>query len=135
MYLIEFKSHCLVRPGKLTFIPERFTPYKRQLLALPGIQDIRRNIGDILINVLAFIPLGFLLAGHFHRRDLALKNALLFSIIIGFLISLTIEVLQAFLPSRNSSMTDLNMNTIGAAIGGIVCGRREYRVGSTGNMA
>ena len=124
----QIKDHGIGQPAHL-FIPERFTPYKRQLLALPGIQDIRRNIGDILINVLAFIPLGFLLAGHFHRRDLALKNALLFSIIIGFLISLTIEVLQAFLPSRNSSMTDLIMNTIGTAIGGIISRTSEYRVG------
>jgi VanZ family protein len=39
---------------------------------------------------------------------------------IGFLINLAIEVLQAFLPSRDSSMMDLIANSAGAGIGSIL---------------
>jgi hypothetical protein len=99
-------------------IPERFKPYKRAFLERPfNLKEIWRNIGDILINLFGFIPLGFLLSGYLNRRSWSGKSAFVVSLIIGASISLTIEVLQAFLPTRDSSMTDLIANTLGAAIG------------------
>jgi VanZ family protein len=45
------------------------------------------------------------------------KRSLLVSIVVGFAISFAIEISQAFLSSRSSSMVDLLNNTLGSATG------------------
>jgi hypothetical protein len=100
-------------------IPKRFKPYKRAFLERPGsFKEIWTNIWDVVVNVFGFIPLGFLFSGYFNRGKWSGKRAFALSLIIGASVSLTIEVLQAYLPTRDSSMTDLFCNTIGAGIGG-----------------
>lgn len=99
-------------------IPKLFKPYKRAFLERPSsLKEIWRNIGDILINLFGFMPLGFLLSGYLNLRSWSGKSAFVVSLFIGASISLTIEVLQAFLPTRDSSMLDLIANTFGTAIG------------------
>jgi len=77
-----------------------------------------------LKNIVGFLPVGFC----FYAWILALrpigKNVLL-TVFLGFLISLTIEVFQIFLPTRDSGTTDLFTNTLGTYLG-VFCYRDIY---------
>jgi VanZ like family/Concanavalin A-like lectin/glucanases superfamily len=103
-------------------IPERFF-----VLHEPFLEPFRGEFypgwhywKDIAINIGGFIPLGFFFCAYLSwmRRS---KRAVASTIVLGFFVSLTIEVLQAFLPTRNSGMTDLITNTFGSALGAISC--------------
>jgi glycopeptide antibiotics resistance protein len=76
-------------------------------------------------NIVGFIPLGacwfvyFLVVQPVKKPELA-------TVILGALVSLTIESLQAFLPTRDSGTTDLLTNTLGT-YSGVRCGKYLYR--------
>jgi len=73
---------------------------------------------DVFVNILGFIPFGFTVYAWLRNRgerksSLATGTALLLS--AG--ISLFIELLQVYLPTRDSSLTDVMNNVLGAYIG------------------
>ena len=70
----------------------------------------------VLKNVLGFIPLGFCLCAYF-SASISFKRALLITVALGSAISLTIEILQTYIPTRNSGMTDVITNTLGTWLG------------------
>lgn len=75
---------------------------------------------NILINVVGFIPLGLTCSAlwSFIRPS---KYAMVRALVLGFAVSLTIEVIQSFLPTRSSGTTDLITNTLGTYLGVKLC--------------
>jgi hypothetical protein len=99
-------------------IPERFFVLHPEFLERPW-DEYRpgwRYWKNIAINVVGFIPLGFFFYAYLSQVRQA-KHPAALTIALGFVVSLTIEVLQAFLPTRDSGMTDLITNTFGTAVG------------------
>lgn len=75
---------------------------------------------DAVLNFIGFWPLGFLVAAVLARSRSFEKHHLLFAVLSGFVFSLCIEVGQAWIPSRSSSLLDLILNTSGTAVGALV---------------
>jgi VanZ family protein len=110
--------HDLVKAGPDLFIPSSFE-IGRQVILEPFWKEYHPAFNyykDLAINIAGFIPLGFIFCAYF-RRIGKIRHPVLVSITIGFATSLTIEILQAYIPTRASGTTDLITNTLGAAIG------------------
>ena len=71
---------------------------------------------DVAINTLGYAPLGFLLALIFLRRSNT-GVALALAVMSGALLSLCMETLQSYLPSRVPSNADWALNIVGTALG------------------
>jgi hypothetical protein len=105
------------------YIPERYFVLHQQFLE-PFWKEFRATWGfgeDVIVNIVAFIPLGFVFSAYF-RSIRALHRPGLTAILFGAAVSLTIEILQAYLPTRDSGMTDVITNTLGSAVGVMLYG-------------
>ena len=113
----EYAHHLRVpKPGKF---PETGVLQNVDLEAL-----ISRGRADLLVNFFGFWPLGFLVAKVIRQRIRSQRYyfyPFLAAMIVGGLISLTIELSQPMIPGRNSHLHDLILNILGTAAGGIVC--------------
>jgi VanZ family protein len=72
-------------------------------------------ISDLVANVLFFVPLGFL--GVFLQRGRSGVRQVFVATLTGFVLSLGVETLQFFTPTRNPATSDLICNTAGALLG------------------
>ncbi|WP_017414939.1 VanZ family protein [Clostridium tunisiense] len=94
-----------------------FVPFKTIIPYLKGEPTIRIATENILGNIFAFSPLGFLLPLLF-KRFYRLKNIFLTS----FAISLFIEVIQLVFYLGSTDVDDLILNTLGSLLGfGVLC--------------
>lgn len=104
-------------------IPKRMHILKKKILesSFHHFRVDRKFLYDVLINVLGFVPLGFFMAATFmaYGRVPAI-GTMLITVGLCFATSLSIEIAQAWLPSRASSMLDLLLNTAGGFIGAVV---------------
>jgi hypothetical protein len=76
---------------------------------------------DVMINLVGFIPFGFFLSAAFAEAGKGFeRQGIVITIVLCFLISLFIEVLQAWIPSRSSDVLDLGLNTLGGAFGALL---------------
>jgi len=110
--------HNRVRSGNDLYIPGRYIVVHQVLLEPPW-KEFRARwsyLKDVSINIAGFVPLGFFFYGYF-RSARRIRRAALATAILGLMVSLTIEVLQAYLPTRNSGMTDVITNTLGTCVG------------------
>jgi VanZ like family/Concanavalin A-like lectin/glucanases superfamily len=101
--LVIPKYYFIFRPGFLVPFWKEYRPN----------WDYAKNLA---INVFGLVPLGFCFSALFARFS-GHKRSLLCATLLGFSVSLTIEILQAFMPTRYSGTTDLITNTSGAALG------------------
>jgi len=94
-----------------TIYPFQFESIPHELLAWTPI-DSRTNFLDLILNLLFFIPLG-LVAGCKWRS----RSSMLWVLIASCALSTSVELLQAFIPGRYSSLKDIFINTMGSFLG------------------
>jgi len=109
----------------------RHLAFDKRALALPDWESF--SVSDLVVNILGFVPFGFLIYLRLlQSRSLRWDSSMLLAVIVGFVLSLAIELTQAWLPGRDSSMSDLIANTFGTAVGaaiGSTAGRGQAAVG------
>jgi VanZ family protein len=71
---------------------------------------------DVFVNITGFLPFGFFFCAYFNCRY-SWRRAALLTLALGALVSLSFEVLQGLLPTRNSGLTDIITNTLGTGLG------------------
>jgi VanZ family protein len=103
-------------------IPEIFKPAKLTALNIPWRYDDfqlnRSFFQDVAINIIGFIPFGFFCAGFLVKTCRFKISAIcLITLLLGFGLSSAIELLQVYLPTRDSSLTDLICNVLGTIMG------------------
>jgi VanZ family protein len=110
--------HSVVASGPDLEIPETFEVPHKAFLQSP-IKHFEAKwyyAHDVMLNIALFMPVGFLLAlfwGQTRNRN----EVMLFAIFAGAGLSFVIEVLQAYIPQRDSGWTDIITNTLGAGLG------------------
>jgi hypothetical protein len=91
-----------------------------------GLSDAR--LPDVAINLAGFVPFGFLCAWLLSigtRNGLSATTVGVATVLAGCLLSGAIELVQAWLPMRTSSLLDLVLNTLGTAVGVVMCLRLQ----------
>jgi hypothetical protein len=109
--------HNRVRSENDLYIPSKFM-ILRQTVLDPVWRAFNWSGGfwqDALINVAGFIPFGCFFCAYFSARGL--RSPALRASVVGAAVSVFIELTQALLPTRDSSMSDLINNILGSVLG------------------
>jgi hypothetical protein len=128
LYLFDEKAgnaaHNRMGSGNDLVIPTRYYVLRPPFLSSP-LEPFRSGWAgwmrssywpDVCLNVAGFVPLGFFFMAYFSLvRPIPRPRVMV--LVFGLTISLFIEITQYFLPTRDSSMTDVITNTLGTAVG------------------
>jgi VanZ family protein len=121
LYLFDEKTGQTVKDHSLNhiplLIPKSYHVLRRTYLR-PVWQDSPESL-DLVINILGFIPFGFFCFMYLIHRGPVLRSFII-TIAFSASVSASIEILQAFIPRRTSSMADLICNTLGGLIGSLL---------------
>ena len=110
-----------VRSGIDLYIPELYLVIHQTLMESPWKEVHRQKnyLENGLINVGGFVPLGLSVYAYFSWGR-CLRRPAVATVVVGAMVSLAIEVLQSYLPTRYSGMTDVVANTLGTCIGVVI---------------
>jgi VanZ family protein len=89
----------------------------RSFLSAPWPRYI--TLEDVLVNICAYVPLGFLLARAFMGR-FGMRGAVLIAAGLSLLTSVAMESVQMFMPARVASNVDVLTNGLGGLIGALL---------------
>jgi hypothetical protein len=102
------------------YIPEIFkVPHKKMLMWPCEESHDKRDFRDISINILGFVPFGFVFVAYLTlNRNVA--HPAIVTVLCGAAISLAIEILQVYIPGRDSGILDVITNTSGTFLGALL---------------
>jgi VanZ family protein len=122
VYLFDERSgniaHNAIQPGIDLNIPKHYS-LLHQVFLEPFWKEYKPGRSywwDVTENVVGFLPLGFFFCAYWSSVR-PIKHTALATVALGFAVSLTIEVLQSYIPIRASGTTDLFTNTLGTFLG------------------
>jgi len=101
-------------------IPARPIMVKKKILSPPwnNFYSSSSFFIDALLNLIGFIPLGAVTYCWLQQLySLSRRHAALATVLCCFAISLSMELLQIWIPGRSSTLLDLILNTLGAWLG------------------
>jgi len=102
------------------YIPEIFkVPHKKMLMWPWEESHDKRDFRDISINILGFVPFGFVFVAYL-TWNRNVRHSTILTILCGAAISLTIEILQEYTPGRDSGILDVLTNTLGTSLGALI---------------
>jgi len=127
LYAIDEKRGTRIhdRAGKNAPLemPHRMEIIVPHILSMPWhVKKVDRAlIVDSVVNLTGFIPLGLVLSVWLQAcKGPSARYIILLPVVFCFGLSLVMEIGQAWIPSRSSSMLDLAFNTLGAWMGAAV---------------
>lgn len=82
-----------------------------------GQEDGRPSLADLVANVMLFLPWGMWVAADAARRGRALRPTLLITGALGVALSIAVEFVQLFSPTRLPAGSDVVANGLGALLG------------------
>lgn len=120
---------CEIITGLVVLVVALLSLAPYDFLSPPGLQRAPKfftteisqtTLSDTIANIALYMPLGILLTTVFRRRFGHLIPGVLVTLLCGAALSACLEFLQAYSPSRVSSLIDLVANIVGAAVGAAI---------------
>ncbi len=122
LYLFKERAgnvvHNDIGSGRNLYIPERFRLLHEKRLVPPW-NEYHPGLPywkDVALNIAGFVPLGFVFCAYWALSH-SVTRAAVGAMLLGVAVTLTIEILQSYLPTRQSGQTDLLTNTLGTCLG------------------